>query len=127
MPQATVAYDAATGRRAWVARFDGVAARFDYAESLAVSPDGSVVVVGGRSMGVGTGYDFVTVGYDPLTGSQIWSARYDGADSESDSISSIAVSPDGSKLFVTGSSDDGYTTIAYQLGYRLRVAHRRNF
>ncbi len=123
---ATVAYDSETGARVWSNRFDGDVLRADYAEALAVTPDESVVVVGGRSMDIETDYDFMTVGYDPLTGAQLWSARYDGARSDSDSISSIAVSPDGSKLFVTGSSGlalssvgsserVGYVTVAYGL------------
>jgi DNA-binding beta-propeller fold protein YncE len=37
-------------------------------------------------------------------GSQLWLARYDGPGHGSDEAQSVAVSPDGTKVYVTGTS-----------------------
>jgi hypothetical protein len=119
---ATVAYNAATGEEVWEARYDGPAAEGDWAQSLAVSPDGSMVFVSGDSAGLGTNTDFATVAYSASTGGEIWVARYDGPISGWDGWHlRTAVSPDGSALFVTGDSESiydsrissEYATVAY--------------
>jgi hypothetical protein len=115
---ATIAYDAATGAALWTKRYNGAGNGNDYVESVAASPDGSTVFVTGSSWGVDNGYDFATVAYDAATGSALWEARYDGPDNNSDYASAGAVSPDGSRFLVTGStfaSGTGvdYATIAY--------------
>jgi DNA-binding beta-propeller fold protein YncE len=52
-------------------------------------------------------------------GHRLWAARYDGPAGGSDSGQSVAVSPDGTKVFVTGASDqdlsanDDFATVAY--------------
>jgi WD40 repeat protein len=60
---ATIAYDAATGTRLWVRRFDGPASDDDEASSIAVSPGGGSVFVAGESTGIGTGLDFAVIAY----------------------------------------------------------------
>src|SRR5205823_1369367 len=114
---ATAAYNASTGSRVWSMRYKGPGgpgAREDIAGSLAVSPDGTEVFVTGASNGGLTTYeDYATVAYKASTGTKLWVARYDGPDSGVDGASSLAVSPDGTKVFVTGSSDGVYATIAY--------------
>src|SRR5206468_10324660 len=101
-------------------RYDGPASDFDHASSVAVSPDGSKVFVTGWSNG-STGFDYATVAYDAETGDQLWATRYDGPDHASDSALDIKVSPDGSRVFVTGysyatSTQTDYATIAYDAG-----------
>ncbi len=115
----TVAYDADTGGELWVRRYDGPAHRDDPATALAVSDDGSRLFVTGWSTGVGTGPDVATVAYDTASGAQLWVTRYNGPESANDYGSSIAVSPDGSRVFVTGDTLDSsgledYLTLAYQ-------------
>ncbi|MDH3626606.1 MAG: PQQ-binding-like beta-propeller repeat protein [Acidobacteriota bacterium] len=116
---ATLAYHAGTGEQIWSVRYDGPASRVDAAESIAVSPDGSTVFVTGYSRGLGTGPDYATLAYDAATGEQVWSARYDGPHSRTDAAESLAVSPDGSTVFVTGRSGGflinpwDYATVAY--------------
>ena len=46
------------------------------------------------------------------TGSRLWVQRFDGG--KADDASSMAVSPDGSTVFVAGQSNGFYTTIAYR-------------
>lgn len=115
---ATVAYDAATGSEVWVARYDGPGNGEDAAWSIGVSPDGSRVYVTGYSYGPETGYDYATVAYDAATGSAVWVARYDGLGNDADAAVSLAVSPDGARVYVTGASfgsdtEYDYATVAY--------------
>src|SRR5581483_10422535 len=100
---ATIAYDTATGRRLWVARYDG-AGGVDYAAAVVASADGTRVYVTGSSTGAGTDFDYATIAYDAANGAQLWVARYDGPVNGADFPNSLAVSPDGSKLWVTGGS-----------------------
>ena len=115
---ATLAYDASTGAEKWVATFRGSSDpdQWDRGYALAVSPDGSTLFVTGASFCSGcssSGFNgFSTVAYDISTGTRVWVARYavDGG------ASSIAVSPDGSEVFVNGlaAGGDASATVAYE-------------
>jgi WD40 repeat protein len=114
---ATVAYNAATGARLWAARYNGF--RGNYAHAVAVSPNGKTVFVTGASIGTNNGYDYATVAYSAATGAQLWVNRYNGASNGERGANSVAVSPSGKTVFVTGSSYGGstanydYATVAY--------------
>lgn len=120
---ATVAYDASTGAQLWVARLhEGKDA--DSSPSLAVAPDGSRLYLAGiRGTYPYTGReadDYVTVSYNAATGAKVWMDMYDGTANDYDTADAIAISPDGSRLFVTGRSTRlvggrDITTIAYDL------------
>jgi sugar lactone lactonase YvrE len=115
---ATIAYAAATGRRLWVARYQGPAKGISSAAALAVSPDGSTVFVGGISDGLSGEYDAVTVAYNAATGAMMWAARQVSGGLAGNRVDSLAVSPDGSSVYMTGetSTPDGATeatTAAY--------------
>jgi DNA-binding beta-propeller fold protein YncE len=115
---ATVSYDAASGTQLWAARFNGPGNDFDAGASVALTPNGSVVFVTGVSAGTTTANDYVTIAYDAATGHKLWGARFNGPGNGNDGASSLAVSPDGAKVFVTGGSvgpttSDDYTTLAY--------------
>ena len=93
----------------------------DGAYSVGVSPDGSTVFVTGGSQGLGSDYDYATVAYTASTGVQLWASRYYGPGNGPDLAESLAVSPDGADVFVTGNSrgrrgDDDYATVAYSTG-----------
>jgi Ca2+-binding RTX toxin-like protein len=108
---ATVAYDAATGTRLWASRYDGPGHGYDSASAQGMSPDGQTVFVTGWSSatrGGSTGDDdWATVAYDAATGATLWVSRYDGPVGNTDIANAIAVSSDGSIVFVTGLSYGG--------------------
>jgi DNA-binding beta-propeller fold protein YncE len=116
----TVAYDPATGARLWAARY-GTAAGPSEALAIAVSPDGSAVFVTGFSTSATPNQhdDYATVAYSAATGARLWTARYHGP-GFANIARSVAVSPDGSAVYVTGESADSfpgqptqYATVAY--------------
>jgi WD40 repeat protein len=113
---ATIAYDAESGAELWAALYDGPGRdRSDAAFSGAVSPDGSRVYVSGESHGGSTYEDFATIAYDASTGAELWVARHEGA--RYDSPRDMAMSVDGARLYVTGTTNSGgaqnYFTVAY--------------
>jgi hypothetical protein len=79
--------------------------------SLAVTPNGSFVIVTGVSAGP-AGY--ATVAYNATTGAPVWTGRtlgYPGV-----AIHTLAVSPDSSTVYVCGVTPVGdyhYATVAY--------------
>ncbi|HEY5171728.1 MAG TPA: hypothetical protein VIK54_08385, partial [Acidimicrobiia bacterium] len=126
---ATVAYDASDGTQLWVMRYNtGLpGALSDIPRSLGVSPDGTkVYVTGTAETRLG---EYATVAYDAVNGTQLWVALY-GEDDTYASASSLAVSPDGLKVYVTGwsappsSAQRVFTTVAYDTsaGSQLWVA-----
>lgn len=121
----TVAYDAATGTRRWAQTFQTATPSGDVpdrATAIAVSPDGSTVYVTGDDVTSSAGgYSYGTVAYEAATGAQLWTATYAGASATGAAASGIAVSPDGSTVFVTGSAQVSspagsfdFATVAYR-------------
>ena len=111
---ATVAYNTA-GHTLWVRRYNGPGNGPDQATAEAVGP--GRVYVTGWSTGTDTGQDFATLAYSS-SGTLLWTQRYNGLGNGDDQATSIAVSPDGSEIFVTGpSAGEGgaqvYETLAY--------------
>jgi hypothetical protein len=115
---ATVAYNAVTGAQRWVARSNGQGIGM----SLAVTPNGSFVIVAGVSIGpngVGPGAGYATIAYNATTGAPVWTRRtlgYPGI--ASINSHTLAVSPDSSTVYVTGVTavaccDNHYATVAY--------------
>ena len=58
-------------------------------------------------------YDYATVAYSATTGGQLWATRYTGPGSIDNQANSVAVSPDGKAVFVTGTTGYDYATVAY--------------
>ena len=72
----------------------------------------------GDSGGRTTGSDYATVAYSAATGRQLWARRYNGPANGYDDAFSVAVSPGGTRVFVTGNSggratSQDYATVAY--------------
>jgi hypothetical protein len=108
----TIAYNPTTHAQLWLASYNSAAQYDDHPLAIAVSPDGTKVLVTGVSS-VGTAN---TVAYNAATGAQLWVKRYFG------SARAVTVSPDSSKVFVTGAdASDNYFTIAYQASTGTRL------
>jgi hypothetical protein len=97
---ATVKYDTG-GHQQWIARYNGPANGNDFADAIGIDSTNNIYATG-WSEGVGTGYDFATIEYDP-NGHKVWSARYDGPVSGDDGASDMATDTAGN-VYVTGSS-----------------------
>jgi hypothetical protein len=115
---ATVAYNAATGAQLWVSRYNGPANGYDAANSVAAAPGGRALYITGASAGKTSRRDLVTVAYRAGTGARLWVSRYNGPASRNDSGRSVAVTPDGRTVVVTGQIWDvgpisNYATVAY--------------
>ncbi len=109
----TVAFDGTTLVPLWSSRYDGQHG-FDAAYAITVSPDGGRVYVTGESekSGIACFGDvastaYATVSYAAASGGQVWVSRYAGLRRDPDQAEQIAVSPDGSSVFVSGNSDYG--------------------
>ena len=119
---ATIAYDASTGAQLWAKRYVGPSAYNDKAFALVVSPNSTKVFVTGGSAATNAYDDYATIAYNATSGAQLWAKRYNGPGKTNDDADSIGISPDGSKVFVSGASDAAsgafgrvkdYATVAY--------------
>jgi DNA-binding beta-propeller fold protein YncE len=114
----TIAYDAATGARLWKRRFGGTLTTFDYdgARVIGATADGSRVLVSGMVQldDAGTRYAIGTVAYNATSGRQVWS-RLNGGVVRDDAPNSLATSPSGSQVFVTGARGGDVVTLAYSV------------
>jgi DNA-binding beta-propeller fold protein YncE len=109
----TIAYDAVTGARLWVAHAFNIVHLGSVATTLAVSPDGSTVFAAGVA-----GKNPVLVAYDAATGAQRWLSRYQVPLGGGGTTEGVAVSPDGTMVFLTGSfrqppAGPKFATVAY--------------
>jgi len=111
---ATLKYDP-NGKQLWVARYNGLGNKEDYARDLVVDDSGNVYVTG-DSWGIGTYYDYATVKYDS-NGNEQWVSRYDDPDHLYDQPIAVSIDDIGN-VYVTGSSSgdvakEDYATIKY--------------
>ena len=117
----TVAYDAASGAELWSQSWDGRSDAVDAGKTIAVSPDGRTVVVGGVTTAA-AGLDYVVVAFDATDGGLLWSDTVNGLrDAGTDSLTAITIDPAGRAVYVTGESagvaefDLDFLTLAYDV------------
>jgi hypothetical protein len=123
----TLAYNAATGHQLWMDAYKQVYDRSRI--SLAVSPDSATVYATAGSNAPGSNSPhYWTAALSAATGAQQWQATYRGPDSNAGTVA-IALSPDGSAVYVTGSASQAsglneYATIGYDAatGHQLWLA-----
>ena len=99
---ATVAYNAATGTQLWAKSYNDTTHGYSAANSVAVSPDGKTVFVTGLSGLTSVQSDYATVAYNAATGAQLWVKLYSPPANGADAATSVAVSPTGTMVFITG-------------------------
>jgi DNA-binding beta-propeller fold protein YncE len=117
----TVAYNTSNGSVAWQADRSVGQGNAAIPRRIAVSPGGARVFVAGSQTGTHGSddfWDFFTVGYDTATGGEAWTKIYDGPAHEGDTAEGLGVSPDGTRVYVTGTSaaslpDRDFATVAY--------------
>lgn len=93
---ATVAWDAGTGEREWVARHAGPFDGDDIGTAVAIGADGSVHVAGGEGA---SGQALTVLSHDGETGAVRWSSRLHTG---TGTANELAVTPDGATLVVGG-------------------------
>src|SRR5262245_821759 len=102
-------YDAATGAELWRQRYNGPDDLSDEVSALATTPDGSSLFVTGRSITAVIGSvevtDYATLALETSTGHREWVRRYDQGIGGHDDPVDLGVSPDGSRVYVTGTSE----------------------
>jgi len=113
---ATIKYSPDSNEAVWVARYNGSADNYDWAEAIAVDSNDNIYVTG-ESIGSGTYEDYTTVKYSPDSNQALWVARYNGPDNGYDCAYAIAVDSNDN-IYVTGVSEDfgtygDYATIKY--------------
>lgn len=109
---ATVKYST-SGVQQWVARYNGPSGGSDVALSIKADDFGNSYITG-RSTGIGTGEDCVTLKYNS-SGLQQWEERYNGPGNAGDEGTAMAIDGFGN-IYVTGCNtnvDLDYTTIKY--------------
>ena len=125
----TIAYNAATGAQRWIKAYNGVVA-VNFANALAVSPNGKTVFVTGQGDSASFVEQYATVAYNAATGAQLWAKRYGGPGSSNDIAHSVAVSPNGNTAFVTGTSTSptftDEATVAYNAATGAQVWVKRD-
>jgi uncharacterized delta-60 repeat protein len=105
----TVKYNS-SGVQQWVQRYNGPANGEDYGSAVTVDVSGNVYVTG-HSMGSGTGYDILTIKYNPA-GIQQWVQKYNGPGNSLDQAYSLAADGSGN-VYVAGWSMGSGTDVDY--------------
>ena len=119
---AVVSYDASIGARVWKRQTPGFKGLGASAASIAVTPDGSTILVGGSTNRFGRRVAAFLWAID-AAGDPQWRRVHQRSGDVWDAMNSIAVSPDGSRVYLSGNGCpttfcDGpraWLTLAYSL------------
>ncbi len=107
----------AAGTFQWAQTYDGPGADYDRANALLVQNNGNVAITG-RSVGTtSTAQDMLLINYNGVTGSMIWTRRYDGGYVQYDEGKDVMTDQYGN-IYVTGysyntGSNNNYITFKY--------------
>jgi DNA-binding beta-propeller fold protein YncE len=96
----TVAYDAATGTQLWATNDDEIRVLSGSSITLGIDPGGSTLFILGDDCREYPSCHFQTIAHDTTSGDRLWASGYDGGGRSYPT--DLAVSPDGSSVFVTG-------------------------
>jgi hypothetical protein len=118
-PSAAWADPAGGGTPRWTTTYDKGSPAWTNAVTL--TPDGSTVVETGRS--VSPGGHMATVAYDAGSGAVTWAAEFPASDDAFGTGYALATSPDGSTVYVGGSTEcrctaspfEGFVIVAYDV------------
>lgn len=95
------AYEAGSGERLWVTRFDGEQPGFDRPRTLVVGSEGEQVFVTGITWnGEPTGFDQFTAAFDAKTGAVNWQVTNDEHE-DNDYGFQVRIDPSGSTVFTS--------------------------
>jgi DNA-binding beta-propeller fold protein YncE len=92
--------DAANGHAVWTKTFKHPGDQLDSASRVALTPDGSTLVVGATTISSGSNFDWATIAYDPATGARRWTRTVDRG--QGDVLTGLAMSPTGQDVAVSG-------------------------
>ncbi len=106
----TIKYNSA-GVQQWIATYNGTGNSEDIAWAMAFDQAGNIIITG-SSIGNGTGYDIVTIKYDPA-GHRLWSARCSGGLTSSEEYPFALTIDRNDNIFITGYCDSGGTESDY--------------
>jgi hypothetical protein len=99
----TLAYDAATGTALWSKQYKGPNGS-SYGSAVIFSPDSATVFVAGatREAGANNLYYVAVLAYHAAAGASVWQSTLPAFSLGTTWTDQIAVSPDGSRVFVSG-------------------------
>ncbi len=106
---AVIKYDT-LGDFKWAAHYNGPGNDYDWPFDIAVDARSNVYVTG-RSVGSGTGFDYVTIKWD-ASGAEKWVGRYNGTGNLDDEAYSIAVDAQGN-VYTAGTSTGSGTGLDF--------------
>ena len=112
----TLAFEAHSGRRKWVRRYEGGRGEgdhFNWGRALALSPNGRRLYVAGYQNATNADADWAVLGYRTRDGKLLWSRA--GSRGGAEAID-LVVSPDGRRVYVTGTAreEQDMMTIAFE-------------
>ncbi|MEO0232624.1 MAG: SBBP repeat-containing protein, partial [candidate division WOR-3 bacterium] len=112
----TIKYNV-NGNEVWLRRYNETENGDDQACAIAVDGNSNVYITG-KSKGLGTNYDYLTIKYD-VYGNEIWVRRYNGSGNSIDEARAIAIDDNGN-VYVTGESwglgtGSDYATVKYDV------------
>lgn len=121
----TIKYLNSNGNQVWISKYNGLGNDNDEAYSIS-SDKNSNIYVTGRSTGIGTNWDIVTIKYN-ISGMQEWIATYNGISNRED-LGKIVKIDNDNNVIITGttfnqSSNQDIVTIKYSQPNGIQPLH----